>query len=777
MDHQKYDEDPTILKNRDGIPSFLLPTCPVLSLTPSAIPSLSSFALVDSDIDLDRPHLPPTYSHLVCETLNEHKDFGLLKLWQPLLNDTDSWKQQLQQQQHQEILDNYTSFNKDSKLHSNHLYSLAIHQHVSDTYINQSSLESFAMSKRTSGAEETLDSSNDPRSHNNFSPTSVSYLLYHLENFQKHQQEEQPQPQPSINSHKRSTQGQPEQKRKLVHLNRNLDPHKSNTTEIDTSGIIDPDLQHHNLNQHFKSPAFHLEPPSPTTLDSSSNSSNSNSNNNNANNSIDNDGNSYKISLTSIIGNNRNLNQGSKGRSRVQSYDHSYSHDDNPSHRRRRLTVDETERLIDQYNMNCKPNSRERRVIARRLELHERTVQVWFQNRRAKIKRDDSLAQVYYSQLQQEQEQHVKSQIDGNKKEQGQGKKELRRDQSLDRLKSHGSMNKPVKNDGEDHKISNMRSYSSDDDYEIQNISHSDCLFKKHRSDKSNYGNTATITNKSLLNSADIIHRGSGTETFIGYERSDPGLSDPWLVEVELNHLIKGLPNHGATGGNGGSSSSSKSHLGTSSAASSVSPCSTFATKSHHILAPAVPPKSRASGKRAIKTITAIATNEDDCIDDNQIIGLDCGTDYYSYGIAAMDSDFGLGLETILGLQSTSRMDTGAMSLEEEILAMDQEDSNCSTSSSSPSPISTSGQSMPSRSESEAIYSSSKPSRDRKRKGINLRDRGFGSAVARGSFSQAPAPQLSSLPPMRRPTYLLQHQDENPIPRHQMALTLVQKDK
>ncbi|KAF8983691.1 hypothetical protein BGZ46_009739 [Entomortierella lignicola] len=637
------------------------------------------------------------------------------------------------------------------------------------------------MSKRISGAEETLDSFNDPCSPNNFSPSSVPYLLYHLENYQKLQQEEQPQPQLSINSHKRSTRGQSELRCRLVNLNQNLDPHKSNTTDIDTSGIIDPDLQRHNLRQNFKSPAFHLEPPSLTALDNSSSNS-SNSNNNNANNSINGNGDSYKTNCTSNISNDHNLNQGRKGRGRIQSYDHSYSNDDNPSHRRRRLTVDETERLIDQYNMNCKPNSRERRVIARRLELHERTVQVWFQNRRAKIKRDDSHAQVYYSQLQQQQEQHVRSQTDGNKKERGQGKNELRRDQSLERLKAHGAMNESVKSDGEDHKISNMRSYSSDDDCETQNISHSDCLLKKHRNDKSNYGSTVTITNKSLLNSADIAHRGSGTETFIGYERSDPGLSDSWLVGVELNQSIKGLPNHGATGGSSGSSSSSssRSHLGTSSAASLVSSCSTFATKSQHILASAVPPKSRASGKRAIKTITAIAvTNRDDCIDNNQVIGLDYATDYYSYGIAAMDSGFGLGLETILGLQSTSRMDTDAMSLEEEILAMDQEDSNCSksSSSSSSSPISPSDQSMPSWLESEAIYSTSKPFRDRKRKGINLRDRGFGSAVARGSFSQAPAPQLSSLPPMRRPTYLLQHQDENPIPRHQMALTLVQKDK
>ncbi|KAF9569938.1 hypothetical protein EC968_002416 [Mortierella alpina] len=59
---------------------------------------------------------------------------------------------------------------------------------------------------------------------------------------------------------------------------------------------------------------------------------------------------------------------------------------------RRRLKMEETEYLLDQFERNEKPTSKERAAIAARLHLDSRTVQVWFQNRRAKLKRDDCLA-------------------------------------------------------------------------------------------------------------------------------------------------------------------------------------------------------------------------------------------------------------------------------------------------------------------------------------------------------------------------------------------------
>ncbi|KAK3823973.1 MAG: Homeodomain-like protein, partial [Linnemannia elongata] len=54
---------------------------------------------------------------------------------------------------------------------------------------------------------------------------------------------------------------------------------------------------------------------------------------------------------------------------------------------RRRLTPDETEFLLQQYHSNEKPTTKDRSVFAAYLNLHPRTIQVWFQNRRAKLRR------------------------------------------------------------------------------------------------------------------------------------------------------------------------------------------------------------------------------------------------------------------------------------------------------------------------------------------------------------------------------------------------------
>ncbi|CAO3564901.1 unnamed protein product [Mortierella alpina] len=62
------------------------------------------------------------------------------------------------------------------------------------------------------------------------------------------------------------------------------------------------------------------------------------------------------------------------------------------SRSRRRLKIEETEYLLEQFERSEKPTGKERAAIAARLNLDPRTVQVWFQNRRAKLKRDDCLA-------------------------------------------------------------------------------------------------------------------------------------------------------------------------------------------------------------------------------------------------------------------------------------------------------------------------------------------------------------------------------------------------
>ncbi|KAI7822871.1 Homeodomain-like protein, partial [Gamsiella multidivaricata] len=57
--------------------------------------------------------------------------------------------------------------------------------------------------------------------------------------------------------------------------------------------------------------------------------------------------------------------------------------------RRRRLTTEESEYLLRQFGNNERPTAQEREVFARHLSLDKKTIQVWFQNRRAKLKREE----------------------------------------------------------------------------------------------------------------------------------------------------------------------------------------------------------------------------------------------------------------------------------------------------------------------------------------------------------------------------------------------------
>lgn len=56
--------------------------------------------------------------------------------------------------------------------------------------------------------------------------------------------------------------------------------------------------------------------------------------------------------------------------------------------KRRRLMPQETEYLVQVFEHCPRPNAVQRDSIAQRLGMSSRGVQIWFQNRRAKVKRD-----------------------------------------------------------------------------------------------------------------------------------------------------------------------------------------------------------------------------------------------------------------------------------------------------------------------------------------------------------------------------------------------------
>ncbi|OMJ26328.1 Homeobox protein HD-10, partial [Smittium culicis] len=58
------------------------------------------------------------------------------------------------------------------------------------------------------------------------------------------------------------------------------------------------------------------------------------------------------------------------------------------SRKRYRLAPEQTRRLVEEFDKNAKPDSDTRKELGKELKMSPRKVQIWFQNRRAKIKRE-----------------------------------------------------------------------------------------------------------------------------------------------------------------------------------------------------------------------------------------------------------------------------------------------------------------------------------------------------------------------------------------------------
>ncbi|KAI9247352.1 hypothetical protein BY458DRAFT_527265 [Sporodiniella umbellata] len=65
-----------------------------------------------------------------------------------------------------------------------------------------------------------------------------------------------------------------------------------------------------------------------------------------------------------------------------------------PVRKRTRATADQLTVLEDTFAINTSPNAKLRKQLAEQLEMSERSIQIWFQNRRAKVKHMQKRAQI-----------------------------------------------------------------------------------------------------------------------------------------------------------------------------------------------------------------------------------------------------------------------------------------------------------------------------------------------------------------------------------------------
>jgi hypothetical protein len=67
---------------------------------------------------------------------------------------------------------------------------------------------------------------------------------------------------------------------------------------------------------------------------------------------------------------------------------------EDPSRKRTRATAEQLAVLEDTFSVNVSPNSKLRKQLADQLKMTDRSIQIWFQNRRAKVKHMQKRAQL-----------------------------------------------------------------------------------------------------------------------------------------------------------------------------------------------------------------------------------------------------------------------------------------------------------------------------------------------------------------------------------------------
>ncbi|CAO3702669.1 unnamed protein product, partial [Rhizopus stolonifer] len=98
--------------------------------------------------------------------------------------------------------------------------------------------------------------------------------------------------------------------------------------------------------------------------------------------------------MTSLLNDNNSQPWSTHENEANLSDDASNTQPSQPVRKRTRATADQLSVLEDTFAGNVSPNSKLRKQLADRLQMSERSIQIWFQNRRAKVKHMQKRAQM-----------------------------------------------------------------------------------------------------------------------------------------------------------------------------------------------------------------------------------------------------------------------------------------------------------------------------------------------------------------------------------------------